>query len=70
MTKEQIAKKVATLMTQKEVAATLGVSLKTVIQWNTRGAGGRTLKKIRMGGRVFYRPDDVDAFMNVITGEK
>lgn len=55
-----------TRMTAKEVADRLGVPLPTVHGWRLRGTGPRYY---RIGGRIFYREDDVDAWVKVVDPE-
>ena len=47
-------------MTRRDAALYLGLSPKTLAIWASQGRGPR---RIRVGGRVFYFRDDLDAFV-------
>lgn len=49
------------LMSATETAKSLGVSTKTLANWRTSGTV--PLPFVKVGSRVFYRPDDVHAFL-------
>ncbi|HEY0205260.1 MAG TPA: helix-turn-helix domain-containing protein [Acetobacteraceae bacterium] len=51
------------LLTTVEAAARLQVSPHTLIDWRRPGGGGPALPWVRHGRRLFYRADDVAAFM-------
>jgi predicted DNA-binding transcriptional regulator AlpA len=46
------------LLTTKQVAAVLGLSPETVASWRRRK---QFLNYVRMGSRIFYQEDDVNA---------
>ena len=46
-----------------EVAKQFGVSVRTVQNWVLRGARGRKLTRLPVGGRFFYRPSDIQEFL-------
>ena len=48
------------LLTEREVAHQLSVSVETVRYWRKRGRGPRSLKLERT---VRYRPEDLDAYL-------
>ncbi|MFG1204407.1 helix-turn-helix domain-containing protein [Xanthobacter aminoxidans] len=48
------------LMSDREAAAFLKMSPVTLNTWRCRGRGP---KYVKLGGRVFYRPDDLEAFI-------
>ena len=48
------------LLTEKEVAGRLAVSLALVRRWRLRGCGPRYIK---IGALVRYRPEDVESFI-------
>lgn len=52
------------LWTPEELAEYLGVTLHCIYSWSSRGGGPRVL---RVGGRLRYRPDDVDAWLDRAT---
>ena len=47
-------------MTRRDAAKYLGLKPKTIAMWKLRGQGPRSIK---VGGRCFYRRDDLDAFI-------
>ena len=47
-------------MTRRDAAAYLGMAEKTLAQWSSEGRGPRMC---RVGGRVFYFKDVLDAFI-------
>lgn len=47
-------------MTREDAARYLGLKPKTLAQWQMQGRGPRS---VRVGGRVFYRQDDLDSFI-------
>lgn len=47
-------------LTRHDAANYLGVAAQTFANWNTQGRGP---KPLRMGRKVFYRLDDLDAFL-------
>jgi predicted DNA-binding transcriptional regulator AlpA len=48
------------LMSVEDLAAYLGRSPRTVLDWNSRGLGP---KYIRLGRRIAYRPADVEKWL-------
>ncbi len=48
------------LMSVEDLAAYLGRSRRTVLDWNSRGLGP---KYIRLGRRIAYRPSDVEKWL-------
>lgn len=48
------------LLNEKELAATLGLSVATIQKWRIRGAGPKFKK---LGVSVRYDPDDVQAWL-------
>ncbi len=68
MSRSELEEKIKNLIPQRELAQLLGVTVKTVIAWNTSGINGRTLPKVRIGRQVYYQPDDVDRFRQFVTG--
>ncbi len=52
------------LWTPEELADYLGVSLHCVYAWSSRGGGPKVL---RVGARLRYRPDDVEAWLDRVT---
>lgn len=52
------------LMTPEELAEYLGVTLHCVYAWSSRGGGPKVL---HVGGRLRYRPDDVEAWLDRAT---
>ncbi len=48
------------LFTPNTLATYLGVPVKTIYRWNTRGVGP---KRCRVGKHVRYRPEDVEAWL-------
>ena len=49
----------ATHLSQRDLARRLHISPRTLEGWRWRGTGPRFIKA---GGRVLYRPEDVEAF--------
>ena len=49
------------LISAKSAASMLGLKPKTLANWRVSGANG--LKHISIGSRVFYRRNDLDAFI-------
>lgn len=49
------------LLSPKEAATRLGISVKTLANWRCTGTTG--LKHVQIGNRVFYRPADLRAFV-------
>ena len=47
-------------MTREDAARYLGLKPKTLAQWQMQGRGPTS---VRVGGRVFYRQDDLDSFI-------
>jgi len=47
-------------MSVEDLAAYLGRSRRTVLDWNSRGLGP---KYIRLGRRIAYRPSDVEKWL-------
>ena len=70
MTRDDIEREMVNLIPQKSLAVMLHVTVKTVIAWNRVGVNGRTLPKVRVGRKVYYRPDDVSRFQQWIGGGK
>jgi hypothetical protein len=68
MTKQELKAELDNLISQKDLAAMLRVTIKTLCAWHRKGRNGRTLAKVRIGKHVFYRPDDVAVFKQAITG--
>ena len=56
-----------TLMTPEDLAAYLGVTLHCVYGWSSRGGGPRVL---RVGSRLRYRPDDVEAWLDSVADDE
>ena len=50
-----------TLMTPDDLAAYLGVPVKTIYQWGTTRKGPR---RLRVGKHVRFRPADVEAWLD------
>jgi hypothetical protein len=48
-------------MTREDAARYLGHAVKTLAMWQLQGKGPRSVK---VGGRVFYYRDDLDAFIH------
>ena len=46
-----------------EIAQQFGVSVRTVHNWVLRGARGRKLTRLPVGGRFYYRPSDIQDFL-------
>ncbi|MDO8145649.1 helix-turn-helix domain-containing protein [Isoptericola sp. 178] len=55
------------LMTPEEMADYLGVTLHCVYAWSSRGGGPTVL---RVGARLRYRPDDVEAWLDQVTDNR
>ncbi len=55
------------LMTPEELAEYLGVTLHCVYAWSSRGGGPRV---VRVGARLRYRPDDVEAWLDRVTDDR
>lgn len=49
------------LLSAEDVADLLGIAPSTLAKW--RQSGSPELPFVRIGGRVLYRPEDVEAFM-------
>ena len=49
------------LLTLNEAADRIGIAPQTLMNWRTRGYGPPSA---RIGGRVKYRPEDIDAWIN------
>lgn len=47
-------------LTRRDAATYLGHSIKTLAMWKMQGNGPRC---VRVGGRIFYFKDDLDAFI-------
>ena len=47
-------------MSRSDAAAYLGRAVKTLAMWDLKGKGP---KSVRVGGRIFYFKDDLDAFI-------
>lgn len=65
MTRKVLENKLKDLIPQRELAEMLGVTVKTLIDWNKRGYNGQILPKVNIGRLVFYRPADVDRFQKL-----
>lgn len=52
------------LWTPEELAEYLGVTMHCVYAWSSRGGGP---KVVRVGARLRYRPDDVEAWLDRVT---
>ncbi len=48
-----------TNMTPDEAAARLRASTVTLQRWRTQGTGPKYIKR---GGRIFYRPEDIETY--------
>ncbi len=48
------------LLTTERAAACLGVAKQSLVKWRVSGIGPRFIK---IGARVFYRPQDLDAWL-------
>jgi excisionase family DNA binding protein len=48
------------LLSEKDAAPRLGVSVRTLQAWRVRGGGPRFAK---LGRKVLYRPEDLDGFV-------
>lgn len=55
------------LWTPEELADYLGVTLHCVYAWSSRGGGPKVL---RVGARLRYRPDDVEAWLDRVTDSR
>ncbi|GAB3103757.1 helix-turn-helix domain-containing protein [Isoptericola nanjingensis] len=55
------------LMTPEELAEYLGVTLHCVYAWSSRGGGPNV---VRVGARLRYRPDDVEAWLDRVTDDR
>lgn len=55
------------LMRPEELAEYLGVRLHCVYAWSSRGGGP---KVVHVGGRLRYRPDDVEAWLDRVTSNE
>ncbi len=55
------------LMDKKQLAALLGVSVKTIDLWISQGKGP---KPLRIGRLVKFQHSDVETFIQQLTGEK
>ncbi|MGF0118279.1 helix-turn-helix domain-containing protein [Promicromonospora sp. Marseille-Q5078] len=55
------------LMTPDELAEYLGVTLHCVYAWSSRGGGPNV---VRVGARLRYRPDDVEAWLDRFTDDR
>jgi hypothetical protein len=55
------------VMTKAEAAAFAGVTTRGLEHWVYHGLGGRTLTRLQVGGRFFYRPDDLAEFITPTT---
>lgn len=55
------------LWTPEELAEYLGVTMHCVYAWSSRGGGPTVL---RVGARLRYRPDDVDAWLERVTDHR
>lgn len=60
------ARKVRGMLKTEQAAEILGVCEKTLRRWRDESAGPRF---IRIGRKVFYRPEDVDAWLEAQTVE-
>ena len=58
------------LLTEKQTAEHLGVAQGTLTQW--RCTGRQKLSYVKIGGKVMYRPRDIQAFIerNVVDGDE
>lgn len=52
------------LISRKGAAEWLGLKRKTLNCWNASGKHDEYFKKIKIGGRVYYRTEDVLRFQN------
>lgn len=48
-------------LTRSEAAKFIGVAARTLANWRSKGVGPR---QIKVGGRVFYRLDDLQVFVD------
>lgn len=55
------------LWTPEELADYLGVTLHCVYAWSSRGGGPNV---VRVGARLRYRPDDVEAWLDRVTDNR
>ncbi|GAB2460663.1 helix-turn-helix transcriptional regulator [Xylanimonas ulmi] len=55
------------LMTPAELAEYLGVTMYCVYAWSSHGGGP---KVIHVGGRLRYRPDDVEEWLDAVTDDR
>jgi hypothetical protein len=51
------------VLTKAEAAKRAGVTTRCIEHWVYHGLGGRTLTRLQVGGRFFYRPDDLAEFI-------
>jgi excisionase family DNA binding protein len=56
------------LLSAEQAADRLGIAPSTLARW--RQIGSPELPFVRIGGRVLYRPDDVEAFMEATDSEE
>ncbi|MBO3102227.1 helix-turn-helix transcriptional regulator [Cellulomonas fengjieae] len=52
------------LWTPDELADYLGVSMHCIYAWSSRGGGP---KVVRVGGRLRYRPEEVEEWLDSVT---
>lgn len=50
-------------LTRRQLAARLGVTTRTLDRWRTEGLYDVRLTPSRLGGRVYYTPEQVERFL-------
>lgn len=70
MSRQEVESELRNLIPQKEAARLMRVTPKTLMCWNRVGYKGRTLAKVRVGRHVYYRPEDLSQFKQLISGGK
>ena len=55
------------LWTPDDLADYLGVTLHCIYAWSSRGGGPNV---VRVGARLRYRPDDVEAWLDRVTDDR
>ena len=54
------------LISERDLARKLGRTWKTIRNWRKRGIAGVYLKPTCIGARIYYRPEDLDAFQKAV----